>query len=117
MKLEGRFSYLKDNFRYNKDMARKLTPELLEYLAELARLSLSSREKKELLSELNKILEAFSDIRKASSIQHLASSGAVKLSQLKSKKALIGALADGLLARAPDKKGRYFRVPKVGRLE
>ncbi len=96
-------------------MAKHLTPVLLTHLAEMARLSLSPKEKKEFFKDLNKILEAFSEIKKVSSVRHLASGSVVKLSQLKPKKAVSCVLADELLERAPDKKGRYFRVPKIER--
>ena len=101
-------------------MAESLSLRLLKRLAEMARISLAKDETREFLRDLNKILGAFREIQKVSRIKfsyQKASGQQIKLSQLKLKRAKRCALAGELLERAPDKRGRYFRVPRVRRLE
>jgi aspartyl/glutamyl-tRNA(Asn/Gln) amidotransferase C subunit len=95
----------------------RIKAELLAYLTELARLNLNSAEEKELASDLNKILKAFSGLKKIKTGARVNSDLVRKFSDIKTRKAQTPELANELLESAPDKRGRYIRVPKVGRTE
>jgi aspartyl-tRNA(Asn)/glutamyl-tRNA(Gln) amidotransferase subunit C len=91
----------------------RVTPEIVEHVASLARLSLRADERDALARDLDQIL------RYATSVQTLDTSGASPMSlaqvagSLRPDTPTPGLTHDAALASAPDSADGLFRVPRV----
>jgi len=91
-----------------------LTLEIVEHIAELARLELTEEEKSRYLQQLSAILDYFEqlqtvdtgDLSPTSNIRY-------ETCPLRADQASIGLGLDEILSNAPDVKDRQFRVPPV----
>jgi aspartyl-tRNA(Asn)/glutamyl-tRNA(Gln) amidotransferase subunit C len=91
-----------------------ITREQVKRVAVLARLRLEPAEEERLTAELDKILESFArlsalDTSGVDPMAHVESIGA----PLRDDAVINPPAGDALLANAPARDGRHFRVPKI----
>ena len=86
----------------------------VEHIAKLARLRLTEEEKQRFQKELGKIIEYFDQLKKLNTDGVPPTTHAVPLENVLREDIVTPSLpVDEALANAPDRKGNYFRVPKV----
>ena len=91
-----------------------ITREEVQRVAALARLRLAPEEEARLTADLDHILEAFARLRTLDTsgvdpTAHVEDFGAL----LRTDEVSNPPAAEGLLANAPGRDGRFFRVPKI----
>jgi len=91
-----------------------ITRDEVRRVAALARLRLEPEEEERLTADLDHILEAFArlqslDTRDVAPTAHVEDFGA----ELRADEVCNPAADEGLLANAPARSGRLFRVPKI----
>ena len=91
-----------------------ITRDEVRHVAALARLRLTPDEEQRLTADLGHILDAFArltalDTKNVPPTAHVEDTGA----RLRDDDATNPAAADGLLANAPARDGRLFRVPRI----
>lgn len=86
----------------------------VEHIAKLARLRLTEEEKLRFQKELGKIIEYFDQLKKLNTEDIPPTTHVVPLENvLREDVVKPGLPVEEALANAPDRKGNYFRVPKV----
>ncbi len=91
-----------------------ITIEDVEHIAKLARLRLTEEEKLRFQKELGKIIEYFDQLKKLNTEGVSPTTHVVPLENVLREDVVKPSLpVDEALANAPDRKGNYFRVPKV----
>ncbi len=91
-----------------------ITIEDVEHIAKLARLRLTEEEKLRFQKELGKIIEYFDQLKKLNTEGVPPTTHVVPLENVLREDVVKPSLpVDEALANAPDRKGNYFRVPKV----
>ncbi|MBC8508322.1 MAG: Asp-tRNA(Asn)/Glu-tRNA(Gln) amidotransferase subunit GatC [Anaerolineales bacterium] len=91
-----------------------LTQELVEHIAELARLDLSDKEMTRYRQQLSAILEYFEALQAIDTDNISPTSGMQEgSSMLRPDDTIDGLGIDDVLSNAPDIHGRQFRVPPI----
>jgi len=91
-----------------------ITIQDVEHIAKLARLRLTEEEKLRFQKELGKIIEYFDQLKKLNTEGVPPTTHVVPLENVLREDVIKTCLpVDEALANAPDRKGNYFRVPKV----
>jgi len=91
-----------------------ITIQDVEHIAKLARLKLTEEEKSRFQKELGKIIEYFDQLKKLNTEGVPPTTHVVPLENVLREDKITPSLpVDEALANAPDRKGNYFRVPKV----
>jgi len=91
-----------------------ITIQDVEHIAKLARLKLTVEEKQRFQKELEKIIEYFDQLKKLNTEGVPPTTHVVPLENvLREDKVTPSLPVEEALANAPDRKGNYFRVPKV----
>jgi len=91
-----------------------ITIQDVEHIAKLARLKLTEEEKSRFQKELGKIIEYFDQLKKLNTEGVPPNTHVVPLENVLREDKITPSLpVDEALANAPDRKGNYFRVPKV----
>jgi len=91
-----------------------ITIQDVEHIAKLARLRLTEEEKHRFQKELGKIIEYFDQLKKLDTDGVPPTTHVVPLENvLREDKVTTTLPVEEALANAPDRKGNYFRVPKV----
>lgn len=91
-----------------------ITIQDVEHIAKLARLKLTEEEKQRFQKELGTIIEYFDQLKKLNTDGVSPTTHVVPLENvLREDKVKPSLPVDEALANAPDRKGNYFRVPKV----
>lgn len=91
-----------------------ITIQDVEHIAKLARLKLTEEEKLRFQKELGKIIEYFDQLKKLNTDGVPPTTHVVPLENvLREDKVTPSLPVEEALADAPDRKGNYFRVPKV----
>jgi len=91
-----------------------ITIQDVEHIAKLARLKLTEEEKQRFQKELGKIIEYFDQLKKLSTEGVPPTTHVVALENVLREDVIKPSLpVEEALANAPDRKGNYFRVPKV----
>ena len=91
-----------------------ITIQDVEHIAKLARLRLTEEEKLRFQKELGKIIEYFDQLKKLNTEGVPPTTHVVPLENvLREDKVTPSLPVEEALANAPDRKGNYFRVPKV----
>lgn len=91
-----------------------ITIQDVEHIAKLARLRLTEEEKHRFLKELGTIIEYFDQLKKLNTEGVPPTTHVVPLENVFREDKVTPSLpVDEALANAPDRKGNYFRVPKV----
>ena len=91
-----------------------ITIQDVEHIAKLARLRLTEEEKQRFQKELGKIIEYFDQLKKLNTEGVPPTTHVVPLENVLREDVVAPSLpVDEALANAPDRKGNYFRVPKV----
>ena len=91
-----------------------ITLEDVEHIAKLARLKLTEEEKQRFQKELGTIIEYFDQLKKLNTDGVPPTTHVVPLENvLREDKVTPSLPVEEALANAPDRKGNYFRVPKV----
>ncbi len=91
-----------------------ITIQDVEHIAKLARLRLTEEEKLRFQKELGKIIEYFDQLKKLNTDGVPPTTHVVPLENVLRGDVVKPSLpVDEALANAPDRKGNYFRVPKV----
>ena len=91
-----------------------ITIQDVEHIAKLARLRLTEEEKLRFQKELGKIIEYFDQLKKLNTEGVPATTHVVPLENVLREDVVKPSLpVEEALANAPDRKGNYFRVPKV----
>ncbi|EQB62960.1 MAG: aspartyl/glutamyl-tRNA amidotransferase subunit C [candidate division Zixibacteria bacterium RBG-1] len=91
-----------------------ITIQDVEHIAKLARLRLTEEEKLRFQKELGKIIEYFDQLKKLNTDGVPPTTHVVPLENVLREDAVKPCLSvEEALANAPDRKGNYFRVPKV----
>ncbi len=86
----------------------------VEHIAKLARLRLTEEEKLRFQKELGKIIEYFDQLKKLNTKGVSPTTHVVPLENVLREDVVTPSLpVEEALANAPDRKGNYFRVPKV----
>ena len=92
----------------------KITVKDVDYAAELARLALTADEKVKYTEQLDKILGHMDELNKVDTANVEPVFQAVALKNVfREDAAKISGLADGIIANAPDREDRFFKVKKV----
>ncbi|KPL15908.1 MAG: glutamyl-tRNA amidotransferase [Bacteroides sp. SM23_62] len=88
--------------------------EDVEYLADLAKLKLSEREKRKFQKELEKIIRYIDQLKEVDTEKIPPTSHVIPMENvLREDKILTSLSQDEALANAPEKEDGYFKVPKV----
>ncbi len=91
-----------------------LTQELVEHIAELARLDLSEDEKSRYRQQLSAILAYFEELQAVDTDDISPTSGMQSgTSMLRPDEMINGLGIDDVLSNAPDTRDRQFRVPPI----
>ena len=91
-----------------------ITREHVRAVASLARLRLTADEEARLATDLGNILDAFARLQALDTTGvDVAGSGISTLTPLRDDSATNPPASEDLLAQAPAREGRYFRVPKI----
>jgi aspartyl-tRNA(Asn)/glutamyl-tRNA(Gln) amidotransferase subunit C len=92
----------------------KLSSQEVEYVANLARLEISDKEKEKFTSQLNDILLYIDKLNKLDTEGVAPMSHAIAVSNAFREDKIADSLGtEKSLANAPDARGEFFRVPKV----
>ncbi|MDO8734220.1 MAG: Asp-tRNA(Asn)/Glu-tRNA(Gln) amidotransferase subunit GatC [Elusimicrobiota bacterium] len=92
----------------------KITIKDVEYVAKLARLSLTVDEKKEFAGQLNAILEHIDELNKLNTEGVPPTSHAVAMKNVfREDEMQKSELTSDILYNAPEKEDRFFKVKKV----
>ncbi|TNF45533.1 Asp-tRNA(Asn)/Glu-tRNA(Gln) amidotransferase subunit GatC [bacterium] len=92
----------------------KITPELVEHVANLARLELSGEEKERMEDQLGKILEYIGLLDGLDTSDVPPTSHVIDVHNVFREDEIKGSLpVDKGLANAPDKTGTAFKVPRI----
>ena len=92
----------------------KITEKDVEYVARLARLELTAREKPVFCRQLETILEYIDKLSKVNTDNVAPTSHVVPLKNVyREDEAKFFDNTDGILSNAPEKEGRLFKVKKV----
>ncbi len=92
----------------------KITIKDVEYVAKLARLSLTVDEKNKFAGQLNAILEHMDEINKLDTDKVLPTSHAVVIKNVfREDKIEKSDVSDNIISNAPEKEDRFFKVKKV----
>ena len=92
----------------------KITIKDVEYVAKLARLSLTIDEKNKFAGQLNAILEHMDELNKLDSEGIPPTSHAVVMENVfRDDKVEKSDVIDGIISNAPEKEDRFFKVKKV----
>lgn len=93
-----------------------ISKEQIEHIAKLARIELTEKEKEKFAKDLSSVLDYFEklnqvDTKKIESISQITGlSNITRDDEIRSKKSQI---RDKILKQAPNKKGDYYKVPKI----
>lgn len=91
-----------------------ITIQDVEHIAKLARLRLTEEEKQRFQKELGTIIEYFDQLKKLNTDGVPPTTHVVPLENVLREDTVTPSLpVEEALANAPDRKGNYFRVPKV----
>lgn len=91
-----------------------LTQELVEHIAELARLDLSAAEKTRYRQQLSAILAYFEELQAVNTDDIAPTSGMqAGISRLRQDETATGLEIEQVISNAPDAKDRQFRVPPI----
>ncbi len=91
-----------------------ITIQDVEHIAKLARLKLTEEEKHRFQKELGTIIEYFDQLKKLNTDGVPATTHVIPLENVLREDEVKPCLPmDEALANAPDRKGNYFRMPKV----
>jgi aspartyl-tRNA(Asn)/glutamyl-tRNA(Gln) amidotransferase subunit C len=91
-----------------------ITRQEVDHVADLARLALSEAEREKMTTQLNKILEAASDLQKLDTAGVPPTAFAVPLENVFRPDEVSESLPrEAVLANAPDPKRGFFRVPRI----
>lgn len=87
---------------------------LVEYVAKLARIALSSQEESEIAGQFHKILD-YVDKLKTVDVEGVEPMRAALIERdvLREDKVVASDLARDILANAPAREGDYFKTPKI----
>ncbi|PIU84019.1 MAG: Asp-tRNA(Asn)/Glu-tRNA(Gln) amidotransferase GatCAB subunit C [Elusimicrobia bacterium CG06_land_8_20_14_3_00_38_11] len=92
----------------------KITIKDVEYVAKLARLSLTIDEKNKFAGQLNAILEHMDELNKLDTEGIPPTSHAVVMENVfRDDKVEKSDVIDGIISNAPEKEDRFFKVKKV----
>ncbi len=92
----------------------KITPEQVEYVARLGRLSLAEAEKKKYQHQLDDILKYVEKLAEVSTEDVPPMAGPVELyTPLREDTARPSLTVEDALANAPERTGSSFRVPRI----
>ena len=92
----------------------KLSSQEVEYVANLARLEISDKEKEKFTSQLNDILLYIDKLNELDTKGVAPMSHAIALTNAFREDKIADSLGtEKSLANAPDARGEFFRVPKV----
>lgn len=91
-----------------------ITVKDVEYIAELAKLELSEEEKRNFQKDLNQIVAYFEKLNEldTSAVEPLSHAREI-LNVMRKDRAKTSLPVDEALSNAPDRKGSFFKVPKV----
>lgn len=95
-------------------MADKITTEMVDRLATLARLEFNSREKEEVIADLNKMLDFVGKLNEVNTdgLEPLIYMNEAT-NVLREDEASVDITQQQALSNAPKKDSDYFKVPKV----
>jgi aspartyl-tRNA(Asn)/glutamyl-tRNA(Gln) amidotransferase subunit C len=92
----------------------KITPEMVEHVANLARLELSGGEKQKMQSHMSGILDYMDQLQQLDLSSVPATANATDLCNVFREDVVVPSLApEKGLANAPDRDGTAFRVPRI----
>ena len=92
----------------------KITSNEVEYVAHLARLEISEKEKEKFTSQLNDILIYIDKLNELSTQGVEPMSHAIAVTNAFREDKIVDSIGtEKTLANAPDARGEFFRVPKV----
>lgn len=92
----------------------RITTEVVEHVARLARLELSAPEKERMRRELDSILAYIDKLRALDTREVEPTSHAVPLTNvMREDEPRPSFPQEDMLANAPDRSGEFFRVPKI----
>src|SRR5262245_35513760 len=92
----------------------KITPEVVDHVARLARLALTEAEKQRMQRELDSILAYIDQLRVLDTREVEPTSHAVPLTNvMRDDEPRPSFPQEDMLANAPDRSGEFFRVPKI----
>ncbi|MFH0947818.1 MAG: Asp-tRNA(Asn)/Glu-tRNA(Gln) amidotransferase subunit GatC [Elusimicrobiota bacterium] len=92
----------------------KITIKDVEYVAKLARLSLTADEKNKFAGQLNVVLEHIDELNKLDTENILPTSHAIVMKNVfREDEMRKSNNADDIIANAPEKEDRFFKVKKV----
>ncbi|MBN1385173.1 MAG: Asp-tRNA(Asn)/Glu-tRNA(Gln) amidotransferase subunit GatC [Elusimicrobia bacterium] len=92
----------------------KIKTKDVEYVAKLARLSLTDKEKEQYAGQLNAILEHMDELNKLDTSGVPPTSHAIEIKNvLREDKMEKSDAADEVIANAPQREERFFKVKKV----
>ena len=92
----------------------KISKKDVEYVARLARLKLSEKEKEAHAEQLNKILGYMDKLNQLDTTHIKPTSHVVEMQNVFREDSVTPSIpVDNALQNAPDKKDNFFRVPKV----
>lgn len=92
----------------------KINLKDVEYVAKLARLELSDTEKTQYTQQLNAILEHMDELNKLDTAKVKPTSHAIEMKNVfREDEAMKSEVTDDIIANAPEKEDRFFKVKKV----
>lgn len=92
----------------------KITIKNVEYVAKLARLSLTEEEKKKFAEQLDVILEYMDELNKLDTENVLPTSHAIVMKNVfREDEVKKSEVTDNIISNTPEKEGRFFKVKKV----
>ena len=92
----------------------KISREEVEHVAKLARLRLTEEEKEKFGKQLNRILEYVEKLNELNTEKVESTSHVVPLKNVLREDEVQPSLpVEDVLSNAPDKKGNYFKVPRI----
>ena len=92
----------------------KISEDTVQHLAELARIDLSDKEKKDFTKQLSSILDFFSEISELDTEKIKPTYHVLELNNVMRKDEVKESLPqDVVLANAPEKEKGYFKSPRI----
>ena len=92
----------------------KLSTQDVEYVAKLARLEVTDREKEKFTAQINDILLYIDQLNELDTTGVAPMTHAIAVTNaFREDKVMASLGTEGALANAPDARGEFFRVPKV----
>ena len=86
----------------------------VEYVARLARLRLTEKEKEKLTLQLNKVLDYMAKLKELDTVKIEPTSQVIPLNNVRRKDEKRPSYpVEEVLQNAPDEEGGYFKVPKI----